>query len=88
MCEYENRAKRLKLQMKTAAMEKMNVDSEKKSNFSSISPSNGAIVRGNSNAKCDVKKLVIKNFRSKFFSSFFVSIIFVHWSRTMREMFQ
>lgn len=80
MNEYENRAKRLKLiysEAKTIAdqkkeMEKMMVDSEKKSNFSSISPSNGAVVRastGSSNVKGDVRKLVIKNFKSK--STFF-----------------
>ncbi|CRK95544.1 CLUMA_CG009009, isoform A [Clunio marinus] len=54
--------------------EQMQVDNieikveEKKSNFSSISPSNGAIVRsasGNANAKGDIKKLVIKNFKTK-----------------------
>lgn len=44
--------------------EKMDID--KKSNFSSINPSNGAIVRGGSgNAKGDIKKLVIKNFKGK-----------------------
>lgn len=46
--------------------EKMEID--KKSNFSSINPNNGAIVRGgsgSSNAKGDIKKLVIKNFKSK-----------------------
>lgn len=71
MNEYENRAKRLKVifESKTKAeeMEKMDVDS-KKSNFSSINPTNGAIVRGgsgNANAKGDIKKLVIKNFKSK-----------------------
>lgn len=79
MNEYENRAKRIKLEIQSKAKiiadqmeEKMQVDSEKKSNFSSISPSNGAIVRGsgNSNAKGDIKKLVIKNFKSKFFFPF------------------
>lgn len=75
MNEYENRAKRIKLQNQAAKtiveMSKMDVDSEKKSNFSSISPSNGAILRGasgNANAKGDVKKLVIKNFRGEFSS--------------------
>lgn len=69
MNEYENRAKRLKViysqSKKTKEMsEKMEID--KKSNFSSINPTNGAIVRGgNSNAKGDIKKLVIKNFKSK-----------------------
>lgn len=89
MNEYENRAKRLKLLYKSIAeqkieMEKMVVDTEKKSNFSSISPSNGAIVRGgNANAKGDVRKLVIKNFKSKF------SIIFsfIGFDAT-REKFQ
>lgn len=73
MNEYENRAKRIKLDIKAkkadqSEMEKMQVDGEKKSNFSSISPSNGAVVRGgsgNSNAKGDIKKIVIKNFKSK-----------------------
>lgn len=73
MNEYEIRAKRIKLEIKAKTiaqdeMEKMQVDSDKKSNFSSISPSNGAIVRGgsgNSNAKGDIKKLVIKNFKSE-----------------------
>lgn len=74
MNEYENRAKRLKVLICEKAklladqnqveMEKMIVDSEKKSNFSSINPSNGAIVRAN--AKGDVKKLVIKNFKSEY----------------------
>lgn len=72
MNEYENRSKRLKLLCKEEIaqqkieMEKMVVDPEKKSNFSSINPSNGAIVRGGANAKGDVRKLVIKNFKSKF----------------------
>jgi len=47
----------------------MEVD-EKKSNFSSINPTNGAVLRGgssgNTNAKGDIKKIVIKNFKSKF----------------------
>lgn len=72
MNEYENRAKRLKLIYEKAKtiekveMEKMVVDSEKKSNFSSINPATGAVVRGNANAKGDVRKLVIKNLRSEF----------------------
>lgn len=79
MNEYENRTKRIKLQISEAKAEtqmeneKMQVDPEKKSNFSSINPSNGAIVRGgsgSSSAKGDIKKLVIKNFKCKFsFSS-------------------
>lgn len=50
----------------------MEVDEDqRKSNFSSISPSNGAVLRGSgSSAKGDVKKLVIKNFKSKFFIFF------------------
>lgn len=73
MSEYENRAKRLKLKELAIVADKKKMDSEKKSNFSSISPSNGAIVRGGSgsaNVKGDVKKLVIKNFRGVF--NFFV----------------
>lgn len=75
MNEYENRAKRLKLIYEKAKtiekveMEKMVVDSDKKSNFSSLSVNSAtgaAVVRGNSNAKGDVRKLVIKNFRSEF----------------------
>lgn len=74
MSEYENRAKRIKLiyekakTIETFEMEKMVVDSDKKSNFSSINPATGAVVagRGNANAKGDVRKLVIKNFRSEF----------------------
>lgn len=71
MNAYENRAKRIKLLYKTNAdqkieMEKMVVDTEIKSNFSSINPASGAIVRGgNANAKGDVRKLVIKNFKGK-----------------------
>jgi hypothetical protein len=71
MSEYENRSKRLKLTMSEAkvAEEKMMEDIEvKKSNFSSINPSNGAIVSrgsGNGNAKGDVRKLIIKNFKSE-----------------------
>jgi hypothetical protein len=59
-------------------MDKMEID--KKSNFSSINPTNGAIVRGgsgNSNAKGDIKKLVIKNFKCKlrfFKRNFFCSL--------------
>lgn len=73
MNEYENRAKRIKLEISKAKTiaEEMETDNEtkKKSNFSSISPSNGAIVRGGTgNAKGDIKKLVIKNFKSKFHS--------------------
>lgn len=72
MNEYENRAKRIKLEIKAFTekkmdLEKMQVDAEKKSNFSSINPLNGALVRGkNTNAKGDIKKLVIKNFKSEF----------------------
>jgi hypothetical protein len=77
MNEYENRTKRIKLQLREAKeiadqeekMEKMQVDTEKKSNFSSINPSSGAIVRGGSGSlsvKGDIKKLVIKNFKCKF----------------------
>lgn len=71
MNEYENRTKRIKLTMseaKIAEESRMMVDTEKKSNFSSINPSNGAIVRGgsgSSNAKGDVRKLIIKNFKSE-----------------------
>lgn len=71
MNEYENRAKRLKViysQSKTKSQDMEKMDIDKKSNFSSINPTNGAIVRGgsgNSNAKGDIKKLVIKNFKSE-----------------------
>lgn len=72
--DYENRAKRLKViyekakTIEKAEMEKMVVDSDRKSNFSSINPATGAVVagRGGANAKGDVRKLVIKNFRSEF----------------------
>lgn len=82
MSEYENRAKKLKLIIeanKIADQSEM-MDSEKKSNFSSINPS-GAVVRGgsgSSNAKGEVKKIVIKNFRCKYFGFDFC---FAHWSR-------
>lgn len=69
MNEYENRAKRLKLiyeKAKTTEKVEMEKISEKKSNFSSVNPATGAVVRGNANAKGDVRKLVIKNFRSEF----------------------
>lgn len=75
MIEHENPRKKVKLtsdSSKTIASamadaEKMETESSlaKKSNFSAISPS-GPIVRGqNANAKGDVKKLVIKNFKSE-----------------------
>jgi hypothetical protein len=50
---------------------KMDIDvpDRRKSNFSSLGPlsaSNGPISRGNSsNSKGDIRKLVIKNFKSK-----------------------
>lgn len=75
MIEHENPRKKIKLTTDSSKVgcsmsesEKMEVDASaaKKSNFSSISTS-GPIVRGhNSNAKGDVKKLVIKNFKSEF----------------------
>lgn len=46
---------------------KMDIDDRRKSNFSSTS-NGGSITRGNSsNAKGDIRKLVIKNFKSKFY---------------------
>lgn len=61
-----------------ADAEKMEIDGSsaaKKANFSSISAS-GPIVRGgNANAKGDVKKLVIKNFKGEFSTLFCVILI-------------
>ncbi|CAG9801380.1 unnamed protein product [Chironomus riparius] len=71
------KAKRIKLIEETKLKEsssmevnKMDIDDRRKSNFSSLGPlstSNGSISRGNSsnNAKGDIRKLVIKNFKSK-----------------------
>lgn len=81
MIEHENPKKKIKLTIESsktfgstmAEAEKMEIDSSvaKKSNFSSI-PANGSIVRGNhNNAKGDVKKLVIKNFKCKFLLDLF-----------------
>jgi hypothetical protein len=54
------------LEQNTANMSLSNAD-EKKANFSALNPTNGAIVKLNqSSAKGEIKKIVIKNFKSKF----------------------
>jgi hypothetical protein len=70
MIEYGNPAKKkVKLsENKTSdEMADENMEVDKKPNFSAV-PANGSMVRGSSssNAKGDVKKLVIKNFKCKF----------------------
>lgn len=51
-------------EQKTANMSLSN--EEKKPNFSALNPTNGAIVKLNQNsAKGEIKKIVIKNFKSK-----------------------
>lgn len=83
MSEYENRAKKLKLIIEAKSI--ADQMESKKSNFSSINPSNGAVVRGgsgSSNAKGEVKKIVIKNFRSKFW----ISVPFID-SRCVKKTF-
>ena len=85
MNEREN-SKRIKLLEETKLKEsnimdvnKMDIDvsDRRKSNFSSLGPlsaSNGSISRGNSsNTKGDIRKLVIKNFKSK--SSYYSSLL-------------
>lgn len=91
MSEYENRAKRLKLiiEAKSIADRRVMVDSEKKSNFSSINPSSGAIVRGGSaNAKGDVKKLVIKNFRGILMQTYYLSTEVAFKNPSKRKILQ
>lgn len=77
MNERENlrlKGKRIKIENTKIEME-IDVPEKKKSNFSSLGSSsssgstNGSIVRGNGsagNSKGDIKKLVIKNFKSKY----------------------
>lgn len=66
----DSKAKRIKYR-DSMEVNKMEIENDltsekKKSNFSS-SGSNGSIARGNSaNSKGDIKKLVIKNFKSNY----------------------